>query len=173
MSTSSSRDLDEAAGSGRNRSPESVTQDELTMRVAVAWRDLRRIRNFKLSLDIPSGQLDTMDLLSTLGPCNMIELSTALRIDASTATRAVDRLVAAGAASRRRSDEDGRTVLVELTPEGRVLARRLAIERLRHVSGLLAAVDVDQRLQIAESLETLLAVSDIHPGASDLSVPDE
>jgi DNA-binding MarR family transcriptional regulator len=138
-----------------------MPKDELTMRIAVAWRDLRRAKTLTLSHAIPSGQLDTMDLLSTIGPCSMIELSTALRIDASSATRAVDRLVAAGTASRRRSDDDGRTVVVELTPEGRELARQLTRERLRHLSKVLDGIDVGEREQIAASLERLLAASDI------------
>lgn len=137
-----------------------MTKDDLAIRIAVAWRDLRRAKPLALSRTIPTGQLDTMDLLSTLGPCSMIELSTALRIDASSATRAVDRLVASGNASRRRSDEDGRTVLVELTPEGRALTRQLTSERLQHLSRILEGIDKTERAQIADSLELLLEASD-------------
>jgi DNA-binding MarR family transcriptional regulator len=92
-----------------------MAYDQAAMRIAVAWRDLRRLKTLPLSVPIPQGQLDTMDVVAQLGSCNMVELSTALRIDASTATRAVDRLVETGLVERRRSPEDARTVLVELT----------------------------------------------------------
>lgn len=134
--------------------------DEQTMRIAIAWRDLRRLKTHPLSEPIPQGQLDTMDVMANLGPCSMVELSTALRIDASTATRAVDRLVESGLAARRRSDEDARTVVVELTPEGRKLERRLTAERMAHMERILARLSTSERARLATSLERLLAAAD-------------
>lgn len=138
----------------------AMSYDELTMRIAIAWRDLRRIKPQRLSQPVPQGQLDTMDVMSQLGPCSMVELSNALRIDASTATRAVDRLVETGLAQRRRSEKDARTVMVELTSEGRALERRLTHERLDHMENILARLSADERRQLATSLDALLAASD-------------
>ena len=134
--------------------------DELTMRIAIAWRDLRRVKTPPLSQPVPQGQLDTMDVISQLGSCSMVALSAALRIDASTATRAVDRLVETGLATRRRSEEDARTVMVELTSEGRALERQLTAERLAHMGEILERLDSDERKVIAASLESLLAATD-------------
>lgn len=137
-----------------------MAYDELTMRIAIAWRDLRRLKNQRLSEPVPQGQLDTMDVISQLGSCSMVELSAALRIDASTATRAVDRLVETGMAERRRSDEDARTVMVELTRKGRDLERRLTAERLLHMESILDRLKPEDRQPLAESLEGLLAAAD-------------
>lgn len=137
-----------------------MAYDELTMRIAIALRDLRRIKNQPLSQPVPQGQLDTMDVISHLGSCSMVELSAALRIDASTATRAVDRLVETGMAERRRSDEDARTVMVELTRKGRALERRLTGERLLHMERILDALMPEDRQPLAEALEGLLAATD-------------
>jgi DNA-binding MarR family transcriptional regulator len=134
--------------------------DEVRMRIAIAWRDLRRLKPQRLSEPVPQGQLDTMDVMSQLGPCSMVELSNGLRIDASTATRAVDRLVETGMANRRRSDEDARTVMVELTADGRDLERRLTAERLTQMDAILGELTGAERKQLLASLERLLAAAD-------------
>ena len=134
--------------------------DDLTMQIAIAWRDLRRVKTPSLSQPVPQGQLDTMDVISQLGACSMVELSAALRIDASTATRAVDRLVETGMATRRRSEEDARTVMVELTGQGRALERRLTAERLNHMQAILDRLGPEERRQLADSLGSLLAATD-------------
>jgi DNA-binding MarR family transcriptional regulator len=137
-----------------------MAYDQAAMRIAVAWRDLRRLKTLPLSVPIPQGQLDTMDVVAQLGSCNMVELSTALRIDASTATRAVDRLVETGLVERRRSPEDARTVLVELTKDGRRLERRLTNERLQHMEKVLADLSPAECEELAGALERLLAQVD-------------
>ena len=144
--------------SGRVRN--AVTPEEqLNRRLAVAWRDLRRMKPQPLSVPIPQGQLDTMDVLAHLGSCTMAELSAALAIDASTATRAVERLVQVGLVERDRSEEDGRAVMVNLTPGGRALEKKLTVERLRHMSNVLANLTMEQRETIAMSMDTLLEAS--------------
>lgn len=135
------------------------SEEQLNKRLAVAWRDLRRMKPQPLSVPIPQGQLDTMDVLAHLGSCTMAELSAALAIDASTATRAVERLVQVGLVERDRSEEDGRAVMVNLTPGGRALEKKLTVERLRHMRNVLANLTMEQRETIAMSMETLLEAS--------------
>ena len=155
-----------SAMSGRVRN--AVTPEEqLNRRLAVAWRDLRRMKPQPLSVPIPQGQLDTMDVLAHLGSCTMAELSAALAIDASTATRAVERLVQVGLVERDRSEEDGRAVMVNLTPGGRALEKKLTVERLRHMSNVLANLTMEQRETIAMSMETLLEASRSADGNAD------
>lgn len=107
--------------------------DDVVFKIAAAWRDLRRLKPLELSISMPLGQIDTMDAIARSGPCSMLEVSEALHVDASTATRAVEPLVQAGYVERRRSDRDARTVIVELSREGRRLERRLTEERLANV----------------------------------------
>lgn len=144
-----------------------TSEEQLNRRLAVAWRDLRRMKPLPLSVPIPQGQLDTMDVLAHLGSCTMAELSAALAIDASTATRAVERLVQVGLVERDRSEEDGRAVMVNLTPGGRALEKKLTVERLRHMSNVLANLTMEQRETIAMSMETLLEASRSAYGNAD------
>ena len=95
---------------------------------------------------IEQGQMDTLDLLALQPAWRMSELADALRVEPSTATRAVQRLVNAGLAERRQSTDDGRVVQVEITDAGRevfeaVAARRAArlhpqVVQARRASGL-------------------------------------
>ena len=100
--------------------------------MGLAWREIRRgastgpLRDFLYTIEsdqidaaqIELGQMDTLDLLATRPSWRMSELAEALRVEPSTATRAVQRLERAGLARRRPSAADGRVVKVEITEAG-------------------------------------------------------
>jgi hypothetical protein len=97
---------------------------DLAVRIGLAWREIRRgastasLRDYLYGSDeesIEQGQMDTLDLLALQPAWRMSELADALRVEPSTATRAVQRLVNAGLAARRPSPDDGRVVQVEIT----------------------------------------------------------
>ena len=136
-----------------------MEMDDVVLRIAGAWRDLRRIKPTELSIALPIGQVDTMDAIAQIGPCSMFKMSEALRIDASTATRAVEPLVNAGYVERRRSDRDARTVIVQLTREGRRVERRLTQERLDNVDRTLSEFTPDERSVLADLLERMVRAS--------------
>lgn len=130
--------------------------DELTMRIALCLRDYRRLKPQDLSIPMPLGQIDTLDAIARNGPCTMVELAEALRIDASTATRAVEPLVRSGLVERRRSERDARAVIVELSREGRRVERQLTTERFDQLELSLAEFSRAEREQLADLLERLL-----------------
>jgi DNA-binding MarR family transcriptional regulator len=130
------------------------------LRTAIALRDLRRIKSVTFT-DLPQGQVDTLDVIAQLGPCTMVELSAGMRVDASTATRAVDRLVESELARRRRSDDDGRVVLVELTPDGRTLDRDLSHKRLDNLDEMMLSLSETEREMLADSLDKLVGAIDL------------
>ena len=76
--------------------------DDTARRIARAWRELRRgasaarLRSHLLGPDGPhleQGQLDALEILASRSDgWRMSEFADALRVDASTATRAVERL---------------------------------------------------------------------------------
>ncbi len=119
----------------------SVDQQQLAVRIGRAWRDLRRgastaaLRHYLLGTgedSIELGQMDTLDLLATGNTWRMSEIAEALRVEPSTATRAIHRMVGAGLAVRLPSNGDGRVVRVQITDAGRtaheaVSQRRLAL----------------------------------------------
>ena len=135
--------------------------------IARAWRELRRggsssaIRDYFFGVApdaLDSGQMDTLDVLIREPTWRMSELAVALRVDPSTATRAVQRLVAPGLVERLTDREDGRVVIVRITPAGRELYRQIDARRGFVLSRLMSAFDDDERLQLAE-LMTRFVVS--------------
>ncbi len=135
-------------------------------RVGAAWRELRRgaaMQAFRPivygegsdALDL--GQVDALDLLVFHGSVRMGELADALRVDASTATRAVNRLVDAGLAQRKRSDDDGRVMVVAITKRGSEVHKALMERRREALAGILAGFSPRDRLELAALLERFVA----------------
>ena len=76
---------------------------ELALRIGASWVQIRRgaamgtLREYLLGTGdeaLEQGQMDSLDLLARQPSWRMSDLAEALRIDPSTATRAVQRLVA-------------------------------------------------------------------------------
>jgi len=118
----------------------------------------------RLYRDVPHalelGQIDTLDLLVLSGEVRMGDLADALRVDRSTATRAVDRLVSAGLAERAAAAGDGRGVVVRATAAGEALQVQLSERRRDFLKTVLEAFDDTEQVQLADLLERLVARSD-------------
>ncbi|HZX55933.1 MAG TPA: MarR family transcriptional regulator, partial [Ilumatobacteraceae bacterium] len=99
----------------------------LAVQIGRSWVQIRRgaggtLRDYLLGTGeeaLEQGQMDSLDLLARRPSWRMSDLAEALRIDPSTATRAVQRLVSAGLAVRTPNEDDGRVVMVEITDAGR------------------------------------------------------
>jgi DNA-binding MarR family transcriptional regulator len=102
-------------------------------------------------------QVDALDVVVAEGACRMRRLAEVLRIDASTATRTVDRLERAGLVARGAADGDGRAVLVRPTAAGRALHARLNARRRAMLLEVLSGFDAAEREQLAGLLERLVA----------------
>jgi len=107
-------------------------------KVIFAWREMRRgvamgaYRDLLFEgLDL--GALDALDLLVARDRVRMIDFATALRIEKSTATRAVDRLESAGLALRQTVNEPTLrpAVFVSITRQGRALHDKLLLRRVQ------------------------------------------
>src|SRR3546814_9779526 len=93
----------------------TAVDQEVAERVRTAWRELRRVAStpevraavYDPAAPLDPGQADALDAVVTHGPCRMSDIAVVLRVDRSSATRAVDRLEAAGLVARRadRSEE--------------------------------------------------------------------
>jgi len=106
------------------------------------------------------GQMDTLDLLAHQPQWRMSDLAEALRVDPSTATRAVQRLVNAGLADRRSCDVDGRVVMVRITRAGKARHADVAARRSEVMRHVLGAFTPDERPILAELLERFVASID-------------
>lgn len=144
--------------------------DRTTARIALAWRELRRgasgavLRAHLLGPDGPrlqQGQLDALDILvGEPGGWRMSEFADALRVDPSTATRAVARLERLGLAERTSAVADKRVVTVRATAAGQRTITRVRHLRSLGMQRLLAPFDEHEREQFAEYLERFVGAID-------------
>ncbi len=99
----------------------------LAARVERAARALLAL-SARAGADLPGGlsltQLRALTVAERLGPCSLAALAEPLLISTSSASRLVDRLVAAGVLDRRLSQLNRREVTLRITPAGTRLLRR-------------------------------------------------
>jgi DNA-binding MarR family transcriptional regulator len=138
------------------------------VRIGRAWIELRRgasasaLRTYFFGRQAPleQGQMDALDLLVRRDHRAMKDLADRLRVDPSTATRAVQRLVADGLVERFASPEDGRVVLVRITEEGRRRHDDVAARRSIAMTRILSAFDPDERSMLADLLDRFISALD-------------
>lgn len=139
-------------------------------RIALAWRELRRgasgaqLRRHLLGPDGPAleqAQIDALEVLAAdTDGMPMSEFADALRVDPSTATRAIDRLERVGLAERSQTDGDRRFVRAKVTAEGTRTMRRIARLRAAGMERLLADFDERERDEFADYLDRFVASID-------------
>ncbi len=139
------------------------------MRIGCAWRDLRRgastaaLRDYLLSATeetIELGQMDTLDLLANGNTWRMSEIAEALRVEPSTATRAIQRMVNAGLAVRLPNKNDGRVVYVQITDAGRAAYEAVSKRRLALITHVMNQFDHDEIVGFTEMLERYVRLVD-------------
>jgi DNA-binding MarR family transcriptional regulator len=133
----------------------------LSDQIFESWRELRRGAGVASLREVLYGSgddaldpalLDALELLIQRGAWRMSELAAALYVDASTATRTIDRLVKLGLVVRRPATDDARGILVSATAKGRKQCVR--IQRGRRV--LMAEFLDEFTLDECEQLATLM-----------------
>lgn len=147
---------------------------DLAVRIGLAWREIRRgasaglLRDFLYTIESDSleasqielGQMDTLDLLATRPSWRMSELAEALRVEPSTATRAVQRLERAGLARRRPSAADGRVVKVEITDAGCEVHRTVVARRSELMTHIVGKYSADELPVFVDLLERFVGAVD-------------
>lgn len=155
-----------------NQLPANEENLEMVGRIGRAWREIRRgaaasalKETIYGSCDthevaIEPGQMDALDLLVTVESCRMSDLAEYLRIDPSTATRAVQRLIKDNLASKVHHDGDGRVVEIAATERGRQVHTIVAERRRAIVLGIMERFSLEERSQLAEFLERFVVATD-------------
>jgi DNA-binding MarR family transcriptional regulator len=135
-------------------------------RIAAAWRELRRSAHALRAQVLPPGwaladpaQLDALEVVVHRS-ARMRDLAAALRVDPSTATRLVDRLVREGLVERGPVPGDARCVTVRATAAGRLVWREVSRRRARLMRRLLRDFSPRERALLAGLLERLVAGAD-------------
>jgi len=99
------------------------------------------------------GQMDTLDLLVQQPEWRMGDLAEALRVDPSTATRAVQRLEKFGLAQRSTGTSDKRVVMVSASASGRARHAEAATRREELLQHIMSAYDPIEFEQLASLME--------------------
>ncbi len=129
--------------------------------IAFAWRELRRGAGSSAIRDklfgtgdsaLDPGQVDTLDLLVERDSWRMGDLAEALRVDPSTATRAIQRLEKLDLAKRSALPTDGRVVTVSATPAGRQRHAIIGERRFKAMSQILSHYSADELEVFADHL---------------------
>jgi DNA-binding MarR family transcriptional regulator len=140
---------------------------EHATRIGRAWVELRRgawthhQRKYLFGDDEPiePGQMDALDLLARRDR-TMRQMAERLRIDPSSATRAVQRLVADGLAERFAAPEDGRIVMVRISELGRDRHAEVATRRAFALAHLLSEFTPEERADLAGLLDRFVDALD-------------
>jgi DNA-binding MarR family transcriptional regulator len=99
-------------------------------------------------------QLRVLVLVASHGTLNLNALAQAMGIHPSNATRACDRLVAAGLLKRRDSEADRRNLVLELTDQGRQLVESIVARRRAAIAAVLARVPAHRRRSLVTAMRT-------------------
>ncbi len=148
------------------RTPVGGVESEPALQVAAALRDLRRtmsaadLRSRVYGSDVDLRVVDTLDVLSEHVQLRVGEFASELRVEQSTATRAVDRLEDLGLAIRTESDDDGRGILVSLTQAGDDQHAEFRKRRLELFESLLTSFTPAEIQLLVEFLERLTKAID-------------
>lgn len=112
-------------------------------------------------------QLRVLMLVASRGALNLQALAQAMGIHPSNATRACDRLVAAGLLRRRESSVDRRNLVLGLTDDGQQLVDAMVQRRRRAVAGVLGQVPPTRRRALAAAMRTFgLAAGELPAGGA-------
>lgn len=154
------------------QAPNTVTNDldlEVAARIGWAWRAIRRgatasqVRDAIYGIGgsaIEPGQMDALDLLVTVESCRMGDLAEHLRVDPSTATRAVQRLIKDDLAKKVHHDGDARIVHIAITDRGRRIHGEVADRRRAIVLDIMSKYTPDEQFMLADFLERFTVAMD-------------
>lgn len=142
--------------------PTNYVDLEVAGRIGRAWREIRRgatasqVRDAIFGIGgsaIEPGQMDALELLVTVESCRMGDLAEYLRIDPSTATRAVQRMIKDNLAERVQHPGDGRIVAIAATERGRRIHGEVNERRRAILFAVMNDFEPDERYALADLME--------------------
>ncbi len=110
-----------------------------------------QIREFGLT----QPQFAVLECLGHLGPMQIGDLSKKMLVSGGNMTCVVDNLEREGLVVRKHSDEDRRTVVVELTDEGFALFERIFPDHAKFITLIASVLDADEQEQLSHLLKKL------------------
>lgn len=126
--------LNDSRAAGTRRRIVDDLLEELT-----SWSPRERAGAFRhwLRGSLSLVHLHVLTVLEADGPLSMSKLAEALDVSVASTTGIVDRMEQRGLVERRHQPDDRRVILVHATDAGDSVFRDLAMERRKHLAGLL------------------------------------
>jgi DNA-binding MarR family transcriptional regulator len=109
----------------------------------------------KLGITLPEARV--IASVGSFGPFSIMELAKHANLDKSQASRAAEALIQRGLVARAPSAEDGRSVVISLTPEGRALFRKVMPIARKWNADLFACLDEAQAQALGQALDQVIA----------------
>lgn len=152
-------------GTGASKAPSRQAEglDELVTALLTASRALVGVSARSLSgLDdgVSLAQFRTLVVLHAHGKSRLNRLAERLGVNASTALRTVDKLVAGGLVDRRENEHDRREVVIELTKRGKRLVDGVSGRRRSAIEDIVAAMPVEHRRHLVDALLSFAEAAD-------------
>ena len=108
----------------------------------------------KLGVSLPEARV--IASVGSFGPFSIMELARHANLDKSQASRAAEGLIRQGLVKRERNADDGRGVLVSLTPEGRALFRKVMPIARKWNSDMFDCLDEREKLAFSRALDKII-----------------
>jgi len=144
----------EVAEADRAGSDVEVLQEATRLLAGIALRSVEVLHG---AVTLP--QYRALAVLADLGEVRSARVADALGLEASTVTRLVDRLVAAGHVSRSSDPTNRSAVTLQLTASGRDLVEQVVSWRLCELERILLCLEAADRRALTSSLAILVAVA--------------
>ena len=119
------------------------------------WRVIRRLKASAAALGGDPAALHVVHMVKEHGPLRLTALAEAAMLDASTVSRHVQHLEAAGHLARTTDPADRRATLIEVSESGRALLREALAARGRLLDDALAGWPAEDRAALARLLSRL------------------
>ena len=133
-----------------NAGVDAVTDAVLTASRLLVGLSARSISAVEDSITLPQFRL--LVVLHSRGPLRHSTLSDHLGVAPSTASRMVDRLVAADMVRRDASPNSRREIMVELTEAGQQVVRQVTARRRKEIAKIVAKMPEDTRRGLVDAL---------------------
>ncbi len=154
----------------KRHSERSGQIDELVSAVLTASRVLVAVSASSLAEieeTVTLTQFRTLVVLHTRGKTNLNGLADALDVNASTAMRMIDKLLAAGLVTREENPANRREVVLDLTRNGAELVARVTERRRAEIARIVRRMPTSLRDDLVKALSTFAdAAGEPHAGAA-------
>ncbi|UFS97074.1 MarR family transcriptional regulator [Nocardia huaxiensis] len=136
-------------------SVDAITDALLTASRLLVGLSARSIAHVDETITIP--QFRTLVILSNRGAVNVVTLAELLDVQPSTATRMVDRLVAANLVDRQPNPASRRELVVSLTDRGREVVNAVTARRRRELAAVVERMPAADRSGLVHALNAFTA----------------